>query len=84
MGNRSAQRLLPGSKKIPSTSTRLDQQNVRVDLPVIGDVGEAVSAILPPCQTDRTRRSSGHAPNGATIDGWRAATVCATTGPGTT
>ncbi len=64
----------PGSKKIhididPSSINK----NVRVDLPIIGDVGQAVSAILaarPEASphTDRAARAEWW----RTIDGWRA------------
>ncbi|HXO89314.1 MAG TPA: acetolactate synthase 3 large subunit [Stellaceae bacterium] len=64
----------PGSKKIhididPSSINK----NVRVDLPIIGDVGEAVSAILAAWpegspRTDRAERAAWW----RTIDGWRA------------
>src|ERR1700704_4376889 len=64
----------PGSKKIhididPSSINK----NVRVDLPVIGDVGEAVSAILAarPEASPRTDRAA-RAEWWRTIDGWRA------------
>ncbi len=64
----------PGSKKIhididPSSINK----NVRVDLPVIGDVGEAVSAILAarPGTSPRTDRAA-RAEWWRTIDGWRA------------
>ena len=64
----------PGSKKIhididPSSINK----NVRVDLPIIGDVGEAVSAILAVWpegspRTDRAERAAWW----RTIEGWRA------------
>jgi acetolactate synthase-1/2/3 large subunit len=64
----------PGSKKIhididPSSINK----NVRVDLPIIGDVGEAVSAILAAWpegspRTDRAERAAWW----RTIEGWRA------------
>jgi acetolactate synthase I/II/III large subunit len=64
----------PGSKKIhididPSSINK----NVRVDLPVIGDVGEAVSAILAarPEASPRTDRAA-RAEWWRAIDGWRA------------
>ena len=64
----------PGSKKIhididPSSINK----NVRVDLPVIGDVGEAVSAILAarPEASPRIDRAA-RAEWWRTIDGWRA------------
>jgi len=64
----------PGSKKIhididPSSINK----NVRVDLPVIGDVGEAVSAILATLP-DRSHRAdqAARAEWWRTIDGWRA------------
>jgi acetolactate synthase-1/2/3 large subunit len=64
----------PGSKKIhididPSSINK----NVRVDLPIIGDVGEAVSAIVAarPEASPRTDRAA-RAKWWRTIDGWRA------------
>src|SRR5438132_9904583 len=64
----------PGSKKIhididPSSINK----NVRVDLPVIGDVGEAVSAILA-AWPNRSHRAdqTARAEWWRTIDGWRA------------
>jgi acetolactate synthase I/II/III large subunit len=64
----------PGSKKIhididPSSINK----NVRVDLPIIGDVGEAVSAIVAarPEASPRTDRAA-RAEWWRTIDGWRA------------
>jgi acetolactate synthase I/II/III large subunit len=64
----------PNSKKIhididPSSVNK----NVRVDLPIIGDVGEAVSAILAtwPKGAHRTA-DAAHAKWWRTIDGWRA------------
>jgi acetolactate synthase I/II/III large subunit len=63
----------PNSKKIhididPSSINK----NVRVDLPIIGDVGEAVSAILTtwPKGAHRTADAT-HAKWWRTIDGWR-------------
>jgi acetolactate synthase-1/2/3 large subunit len=63
----------PNSKKIhididPSSINK----NVRVDLPIIGDVGEAVSAILAtwPKGAGRTG-DAAHAKWWRTIDGWR-------------
>jgi acetolactate synthase I/II/III large subunit len=64
----------PGSKKIhididPSSINK----NVRVDLPIIGDVGEALSAILA-ASPKGSRRSGGKARAEwwRTIEGWRA------------
>jgi acetolactate synthase-1/2/3 large subunit len=64
----------PGSKKIhididPSSINK----NVRVDLPIIGDVGEAVSAILGAWpKTAHRIGNPGRAEWWRTIDGWRA------------
>jgi len=64
----------PNSKKIhididPSSINK----NVRVDLPIIGDVGEAVSAILAAWPKGARRTGdAAHAKWWRTIDGWRA------------
>jgi acetolactate synthase-1/2/3 large subunit len=64
----------PGSKKIhididPSSINK----NVRVDLPIIGDVGKAVSAILAAWPEGARRTAdAAHAKWWRTIDGWRA------------
>jgi acetolactate synthase-1/2/3 large subunit len=64
----------PNSKKIhididPSSINK----NVRVDLPIIGDVGEAVSAILATWPKGARRTGdAAHAKWWRTIDGWRA------------
>jgi acetolactate synthase I/II/III large subunit len=63
----------PNSKKIhididPSSINK----NVRVDLPIIGDVGEAVSAILAAWPKGARRTGdAAHAKWWRTIDGWR-------------
>jgi acetolactate synthase-1/2/3 large subunit len=63
----------PDSKKIhididPSSINK----NVRVDLPIIGDVGEAVSAILAAWPKGMHRTAdAAHAKWWTTIDGWR-------------
>ncbi|HEY1260997.1 MAG TPA: acetolactate synthase 3 large subunit [Stellaceae bacterium] len=64
----------PGSKKIhididPSSINK----NVRVDLPIIGDVGEAVAAMLADWPKSRAPGiESGRAKWWRTIEGWRA------------